>query len=119
MIESKYILDILETLVNDQQYCLLKKQIDFLEVEEYEYTPIGVFVSFKHREGIKNYSFDEKSLRLGGLLIKSDEIDIGAEADVVLRDGLINYIEICSFGDFYPQKDPDTYVLEPQWKTKA
>lgn len=117
MITSKYIFDILEALLCEQKYHLLNKQIVYLEIDEFEYTPVGVFVSFKHLEGIRTYSYDEKNLRLGGLLIRSKEIDIGAQADIVIKNGLIDYIEILAFGDFYPQKDPDNYELEPQWKT--
>ena len=103
-------------MLNGKEYEVLKNQAYYIKEENYEYTDSGVFISFEHEQTSLKYRTTDKHLRLGEVLIKSDEIDIEAESDVVIRDGLISYIEICSFGDFYPQKDPDNYVFETQWK---
>ena len=116
MVRSKYIQDILTLLLDDDDYSLLRKQVDFIEEDSYEYTESGVFVSFKHEQKISNYKYGNRQLRLNGVLIKSDEIDIGAEASVVIDNGIIDYLEIWPYGDIYPRKDLVYYTLEQQWK---
>ena len=71
MIESKYILDILEGIIEGESYSdSLKSQIECLTVRDCEYTDAGVFVHFNHSEAITKFkvSFLRNSF-LGYLLM--------------------------------------------------
>jgi hypothetical protein len=117
MIRSQFIRDIISLLLDgDDEYILIRKQADWITEENFKYTGHGVFVHFKLEEQALKYRLDMKDFWLNGVLIKSDEIDIAAEAIIDVSKGLINYLEIWSYGEMYPRKDPDHYVLEQQWK---
>lgn len=117
MVRSQYLRDIITLLLDDDdEYILIKKQADWIEEEKFEYTGSGVFVYFKLDEQGLKYRFGVKDTRINGVLIKSDEIDIAADATIVVSDGLIDYLEIWSYGDVYPSKDPVHYTLAQQWK---
>ncbi len=116
MVQSQYIRDILTLLLDDDEYALLSQQVEYIKDETFDYTNSGVFVNFKHEEQGLNYKQDNQHIRLNGVLIKSDEIDIAAEASLVINDGLIDYLEIWSYGDIYPSADLTHYTLEQQWK---
>lgn len=95
---------------------MLKNQVYYIQEEMYDYTDSGVFISFKHEETSLKYRTTDKHLRLGGVLIKSDEIDIGAEAFLVINNGLIDYLEIWSYAGLYPHRDLINYTLEQYGK---
>lgn len=105
-------------MLDEDEFLLLRKQAEYIEEENSEYTNSGVFVSFKHAAQELTYKFDKQQIRLNGVLIKSDEIDIAAEASLVINDGLIDYLEIWSYGDIYPSADLTHYTLEQQWKVE-
>ncbi len=116
---TQYIQDVLELLLDDDieefQCGLLRKQLEFIEKLEYEYTTVGVFVSFSLSDSAQPYVVKNKNLRLGGVVIYSDELDISAEADVVVFEGKLDYLEIWSHGDIYPASDLQHYKLVQEW----
>ena len=116
MIQSQYIYDIIKLLLNSKEYEMLKNQAYYIKEENYEYTDSGVFISFEHEENSLKYRTTDKHLRLGGILIKSDEIDIGAEASLVINNGLIDYLEIWSYAGLYPHRNLTNYILEQPGK---
>ena len=81
MIRSQFIRDIISLLLDgDDEYILIRKQADWITEENFKYTGHGVFVHFKLEEQTLKYRLDMKDFWLNGVLIKSDEIDIAAEA---------------------------------------
>ena len=116
MIRSQFLRDIISLLLDGEEHILLKNQADWIEEENFEYTGSGVFVRFKLQEQGLKFKFGVNNSWLGGVLIKSEEIDIAADATLALTDGFIDFLEIWSYGDIYPSKDPDHYTLEQQWK---
>lgn len=116
MIRSQFLRDIISLLLDGEEHILLKNQADWIEEENFEYTGSGVFVRFKLQEQGLKFKFGVNNSWLGGVLIKSEEIDIAADATLALTDGFIDFLEIWSYGDIYPSKAPDHYTLEQQWK---
>ncbi|WP_321281154.1 hypothetical protein [Marinifilum fragile] len=88
-------------------------------MEDFNYTGVGLFVSFKHLDGIEKYKLDESDLMLNGVLIKSTQLKIGAEASLFFKNGLIDYMEIWSFDGEYPEKELDNYKLKQTWQGSA
>lgn len=117
MIQSKFILDILYLLLDGApEVIALRSHIPNLTDDEYEYTGGGVFISFSYNEKVVPYQGDKPNLRIGGVLITTREYPIEADADLVIRDGLIDYLEIwCYLGD-YPQKGLTKYTLRQAWQ---
>ena len=121
MIKSKFILDILELLLDGPtvELSMLRKQIPFINEEEREYTGFGVFVGFTYdSEKIKDYLIENSSIHVyDGVYINSEELnEDGAEGILHLKDGLINYLEIWCFSGIYPEKDLSTYILTQEWE---
>ncbi|WP_207214197.1 hypothetical protein [Brumimicrobium glaciale] len=70
MIQSKFIQDILTLLLEgDEESEEVKKQIDFLTETKFDYTGVGVFISFEHMNGIKKFKATKADLILNGLTI--------------------------------------------------
>jgi len=53
--------------------------------------------------------------RLNGVEIESSELELGAEAMVIIKNGLIDYLEIWSYNGEYPEKELTSYTLTQQW----
>lgn len=116
MIQSKYIADILDLLLDGND--LERKarfQIEFLTDSDYTYTGVGLFVGFSHAEGIEQHRLDTNKAIINGVEIKSSEFEIGAEAMIVINNGLIDYLEIWSYSGEYPKKDLTNYTLTQNW----
>ncbi len=116
MIDSIFISDILNNIIEGEtESHLLKSQINYLTIEKLNYTGTGVFVEFQNDINIENYRID-KDCVLNGLDIKSQELDIDAEAILFIRNGLIDYLEIWSRRENYPNYELRNYELIQTWK---
>lgn len=128
MIKSQLLLDIFNIMFDDLEYEEnLRNQIQFLEVNETEHTGIGLFVNFKKKQEIEKYRVSiEKnengnfeiidSIRLNGVELRNIQLNIEADVDVVVKDGIINYVEVWNrIGEQYPENEPTKYELEQVW----
>ena len=116
MIQSKYINDILELLLDsDEDGLFASQQLPFLTESKFNYTGSGLFVSFEHNVGIEIYRAENKDLVLDGVNIKSDECQIEAQAILFFKDGLIDNLEIWCYIGEYPNNDLTSYILTQTW----
>jgi hypothetical protein len=117
MIKSKYISDILDLLLDeDEDESLLRSQIEYLTDSTYNYTGIGLSVSFSYSEDILKSKLESKTTVLDGVSIQSEEVEIGAYALLFIKDGIIENLEISSLGGKYPAKDISSYELTQTWE---
>jgi hypothetical protein len=116
MIQSKFIADIIDLLLDDET---IKKQIPFLNDTAYEYTGVGLFVRFSYTYGIENFRDVNNMSILDAVEIKSPELAIGADAQIFFNDGIIDYLEIWSFDGDYPAKELKNYTLIQKWDGSA
>ena len=121
MIESKYILDILEGIIEGEPYTeLLRMQISYLSIKEYEYTGTGVFVDFNYSPDIYKFIVENPTaVILDGLYIYSPELTEGIEsaggvALLRVKEGVIDYLEIWYYSSD-ARKDLDHYTLVQEW----
>jgi hypothetical protein len=115
MISSKYILDILDLLLDgDANGKALRPQIDYLTGAEYDYTGVGLFVKFFTSKGIENLKFTEDRLILDGVTITSTELGSGASATIFINNGFIDYLELWSYDGEYPRKELGSYTLKQE-----
>jgi hypothetical protein len=115
MISSKYILNILELLLDgDEAGKALRSQINFLTDVEYEYTGVGLYVTFQSTDGIENWKYKEDKIILDGVSITSTELGIGASATVFVSNGVIDYLEIWSYDGEYPKRELSNYTLKQE-----
>lgn len=117
MIQSTLILNILDLTFDGYEYAeLLRKQIPFLTEGEKEYTGTGLFIDFIAEEGIYKYRITgNDNERINGVEIRNEELNILADADVCLKNGIIEYIEIWNKLDVYPSIEPEHYELHQAW----
>lgn len=116
MIKSKLIADILDLLLDgDTLGTDARHQLAFLTDDEYNYTGVGVFVTFGHADGIERFKLTTDATRINGVEIISPEVDIGAEAMVEIKNGFIDYMEIWSYSGEYPTEELSTYTLTQAW----
>lgn len=116
MIKSKYISDILDLLLDgDDVGKSARPQIAFLTDANYNYTGVGLFVTFKHAHGIEQYRVSTEKNMINGVEIRSNELDIAAEAMASLNNGLIVYLEIWSYSGKYPTEELTNYTLTQSW----
>jgi hypothetical protein len=117
MIKSKYISNILDLLLDeDEEETSLRKQIEFLSDSTYDYTGIGLFVTFTHSEEIEAYKVQSETTVMDGVRIQSEEIEMGADAILFIKDGVIHNLEIWSLGGKYPAKEISSYELSQTWE---
>jgi len=118
MIKSKYIKDILEKIIEtESDHDLLSSQLDYLEIKDYEYTWTGLFVHFEKKNRAETFNgIDEKVLN--GLIIKSQELELDAEATLFIKGGIIDYLEIWSHSGNYPKHEIKEYELIQGWIDK-
>lgn len=117
MIESQFVLDILDLLLDDHEEAnLVKQQLEYLSISEYKYTNGGgCFITFSHTECISRYRSKAERM-FNGVKIESDELEIGADATLYLdENGIIDYLEIWSFDGNYPTTELKTYTLNQAW----
>ena len=128
MIKSQLILDIFYLIFDDFEYEeKLRNQIQFLKEGETEHTGIGLFVNFEAEKGIENYRIPTEKAenrdingkafeRMNGVELRNSALNILADADVIITDGIIDYIEIFNKGgENYPITEPTKYELEQVW----
>ena len=116
MIQSKYINDLLDLLLDGDDGILARNQLPFLTENGFEYTGSGVFIRFSNESDINSHNVDSENLVLNGVLIETKEYPIEADATLFFTDGKIDYLEIwCHFGD-YPEKDLTQYTLTQIWE---
>lgn len=117
MIKSKYILDILNLLLDgDNDGIKARQQIEYLTESNYEYTESGVFISFKHNKGIKKHQTEKEKLILDGVKIKSKKLKFEANATLFFEKGIINYLEIWCYDGKYPENELKNYELTQEWE---
>jgi len=116
MLKSKFISDILELLLDGNLGGIkAKSQIEFITESDFEYTSSGVFIGFEHKNGIEKYRCEKNDLILDGVEIKSPELEIGANCTLFFSNGIIDNLEIWSFGGDYPKSDLTKYELTQVW----
>jgi hypothetical protein len=114
MIGSTFILNILDLLLNDDELGIaIRPQIDHVTDAVYNYTGVGLYVTFECDEKIVR-SVGEEQIILDGVTITSPELNIGASAALFLKEGIINYLNIWSFDGEYPRKELSTYTLKQE-----
>jgi len=117
MLKSKFISSILELLLDgDKEGVNAKSQMDFLTESDYEYTGSGVFIEFKHKNGIEKYKSKKDDLILNGVVIKSSELEDGAGCMLFFINGLIDNLEIWSYSGNYPKTELIDYELTQEWE---
>lgn len=113
MIESKFILNILDLLLDgDAAGKSVRSQIDHLTDSAYDYTGVGLFVTFQSSDEISKHKYSEDRLILDGVTITSPELKNGALAILFLNGGIINSLEIWSCDGEYPRKELESYTLK-------
>ncbi len=116
MIKSAFIHDILMSLLDgDDYYKAIRPQINFISDDSYEFTGVGVFVSFIYIDEIFKHKIKDENIILTGVEIKSSELEIGATATLFFKDGIIDYLEIWSYCGEYPERELADYTLVQQW----
>ncbi len=116
MLTSKFISHILELLLEgDEDVMNAKSQIQFIANIDYQYTRSGVFITFENRPGIEKYRCYKNNLVLDDVEIKSPQLEIGANCILFFKNGLIDYLEIHSFGGDYSDTELSTYELTQVW----
>jgi hypothetical protein len=116
MIKSKFISDILDLLFDgDDLGRKFRPQVKFLTEREYEYTYTGLFVQFSHDTGIEDYRATNDKLILNGVIIRSKEIELGAEAILHFDNGLADCLEIWSHCGEYPKNELEKYSMTQEW----
>ncbi|GGF09368.1 hypothetical protein [Hymenobacter cavernae] len=114
MIQSKLVADILNLLLDGDEL-LLQNQVQFLTDTEYNYTGVGLIVQFSHSSLIHNFKLADGANIFDGVEIRSPELAIGANATLIIREGIIDHLDIWSFDGNYPQKELTKYVLTQKW----
>jgi hypothetical protein len=116
MIKSKFVLDILDLMLDgDVDGLTARPQMKYLTDEEYEYTGGGLFVSFTHSAEILQYKTSKDNLILMGVKITTLEFPIEADATLFFKNGIIDYLEVwCYLGD-YPGRELTKYTLTQYW----
>lgn len=131
MINSQYILDILDLAFDDHSESdLLRKQVSFLTVNDIDHTGIGAFVHFSADDQIQQFkldtsnatNFDIEGNRTGmlvGVEIKNSDLLILADAIIHLKNGIIDHLEIWNkCGEDYVLTHPEHYQLDQIWVDK-
>lgn len=121
MIKSKFIYDVLDLLLDgDSNGIKAKPQIKYLYESDYEYTESGVFVSFTYHSGIEKYKMQPEGLILDGVIIKSTNPNLEAEAIVFFKKGLVDFLEIWKYdGKEYPKENLKKYELTQMFKESS
>jgi hypothetical protein len=117
MIKSKFILEILDLLLDgENDGLMIRRQLDCLTDENYNYTGSGLFVTFLHNDNNSTKRIQKDNLVLNGVLIKSSELEIGADATIFITNGIIDYLEIWSQSGDYPKRELADYILTQVWE---
>lgn len=117
MISSKFIIDILELILDDENVSKsLHEQIDFLTDTEIKHTGIGMFIHFENKL-VEKYLKLGENLTLNGIEIKNEKLNILAEAILKVKDGIVVELEIFNKNGLdYPKVEIENYTLTQNWK---
>lgn len=128
MINSQYILDILDLAFDDHAASdLLRKQISYLTLTDIDHTGIGAFIHFQADTQIKQFRLDttmatnfdiegNPTTMVDGIEIRNPELSILADAIVHLKNGVIDHLEIWNkCGEDYVHTEPVHYELHQMW----
>lgn len=116
MIQSKFIADILDLLLDgDEDGLALRKQLPFLTDSDYKYTGAGLFVEFSHAEPISQFKLTSSTSVTDGVEIKSSELADGAATILFITDGLVSTLEVVANDGNYPAKELTDYELTQIW----
>jgi hypothetical protein len=116
MIKSKFILNILDLLLDGDNFGIkFRPQLNFLTESDYEFTHMGVFVGFSHDTGIEVYRAVNDKLILNGVIIRSKEHELEAEAMLHFSNGLADNLEIWCYCGEYPSAEMEKYSLTQEW----
>ncbi len=116
MIKSRFILDILDLLLDgDEEGLIIRQQVEWLTDANYNYTGSGLFVGFSHDMNALEKRIEADNLILNGVQIISTELKNGADATLFLSNGIIDYLEIWSQDGRYPYKELSDYILNQVW----
>lgn len=115
MISSKFVLEILDLLLDgDEPGKALRPQIAHLTDAEYDYTGVGLFVTFQFAIGIERFRYKKDRVILEGVSITSDDLSNGASAIVFVSNGIITTLEIWSHDGEYPKRELSNYKLKQE-----
>lgn len=116
MIQSKFISDILDLLLDgDNDGNALRNQIQFLDDIKYDYTGVGLFVTFSYSDEIIEFRLTNNTTVTNGVEIKSSDLAAGADVTLFIKNGIIDYLEIWSKDGNYPNKELTNYTLTQVW----
>jgi len=117
MIQSTFIQNIVSLLIEtDEHEQLLQSQIKLLQESKYEYTGSGVFISFAALPALNEYRLPIATRILNGVRILSSQLNIGADANLFIAEGIIDYLEIFSLDGNYPDSELQTYRIIQIWE---
>jgi len=117
MIESRYILDNVNLLLDvEDDAAAFKPQVEFLSEKNREYTPMGLFVYLNHSTEILKYAIPDDKYVITGVKIFSTAQKLEGYAQLFVKNGIINYLEIVYYTDDFPRTDLDQYTLKLEWK---
>ena len=116
MIESKFTLDILDLILDDEAEAKsLREQIDFLTETEIEYTGIGMFIYFENVFKYEKLSNHRNSV-YNGVELRDEKQNVLADVILHVENGLIKAIEIFNKnGEDYPSGKLENYILKQIW----
>jgi hypothetical protein len=115
MIGSTFIFNILDLLLDgDDLGKAARPQIEYLTDAVYDYTSVGLFVTFQCSEEIVKFGMGEDRIILEGVTITSPELQIGAATILYINKGIIDVLEIWSYDGEYPRKELASYILKQQ-----
>ncbi len=117
MIISPYIKNIMDLLIDDDEYGLLyRPQLDYITDDKYDYTNgSGLFVTFTTDDRINLLRQNKDTNVIDGVTIKSIENGLVAKAILHIKNGLIDSLEIWCVTNNYPDNDLDKYTLQQDW----
>jgi hypothetical protein len=117
MIISPYIKNIMDLLVDDDEYRLLyRPQLDYITDDKYDYTNgSGLFVTFTTDDRINTLPQNKDTNVIDGVTIKSIENGLVAKAILHIKNGLIDSLEIWCVTNNYPDHDLKKYTLQQDW----
>jgi hypothetical protein len=120
VVKSKYILDILNFLLDgDNEGLAASQQLPFITEDTFDYTGGGLFVRFSHSDEIANYKVSKPDLILNGVKIQTTEYPIEADATLFFSNGVIDFLEIWCYQGEYPNQDLTKYTLTQIWSNSS
>jgi len=111
VVKSKFIANVLDLLTDAPDSSNVRQQVKYIEEDLIDYTPMGVFIYFKHIGKSKDYLLDNKEIVLDGVFLESDEFEGEAMAILHFSEGLIDNLEIYVTSGNYIATEPTSYRL--------